>query len=501
MSLKKLSILLLVVLLLLPFAACNQDNTNSGTVSLTDSTVSTESTTSEKVLFEGLPTDTYDGREVNILVGGLQQGDRYQSREIFGDETINELINDAVLARNSIVEEKFDIKITGYATGAGESITTMIRALNQSQDATYDILAPFMNDAAVMASEGFFYNLKEIDNMRLDGAYWDQRANEDLEIMNKLYFTTGYISILDNECTQCMIFNKDVVENYSVPNLYDLVLNGEWTIDKMLQITRDVTADTDGEAGMTYKDMWGLYINSGEPTHMFIAAGQRFVDKDGNGNPIITIDTPQAQAVIAKLAEVMGDRQSSIIIEDLQSTALGEGFEDCYYLASEQLAAGKTLLRTMCLVDLRDLADKYFEYGILPLPKYDMNQDNYYSNVSTFPVPGYCIPIQAADKDFSALVLSALCEASEDTLNTAYYDQMLKNRRFVDNESKEMLDIIFENRVYDLGVVFNWSGIRDVISTSVTNGQNTFASTWEAAEASVTNAMNTTIDAFSSLND
>ena len=244
-----------------------------------------------------------------------------------------------------------------------------------------------------------------------------------------------------------------------------------------------------------------MYINDPEPQHMFIAAGQRFVKKDGAGNPIITIDTTEAVDVISKLAEVMGDRQASIIIEGLTAEAQADGFSDVYYLASERISQGKALLRTMCLIDLWDIADSSidFDFGILPLPKYNKEQENYYSNVSTFPVPGYAISIYAKDKDLSALVLSALSEASEGTLNEAYYEKLLKRRRFTDEDSSEMLDIIFENRVYDLGVVFSNWGIRDIVGNSVKNGTNTFASTWASSKSSVEAAMQTTIEAFEAL--
>ena len=501
MLIKKIGIMLLVVMLLLPFAACGEKPAESIAPTSND----TSATTSEvKKLFEGLPEVNYGGKEVQFLIGGEEQGVRYFSREIFGDEDSEDIINVAVLDRNRLVEEKFGIKIKGYATAAGESLISMIRIHNQSQDSEYDIMAPYMDGAVTLAAEGFFHNLKSIPNMRIDGDFWDQRANEDLEIMGKLYFTTGYISILDNECTQCLIFNKNVAKDYlDGENLYELVKSGDWTIDKMIELARKVTNDTDGVQGMTYKDTWGLYVNSSSPTHMFIAAGQRLVKKDGAGNPIITIDSTDSARAVTKLVDVLNDEKASIIIENLTAEATADGFPDVYFLASNQISQNKALLRTMCLIDLWDIADsdQDFDFGILPLPKLDKEQDKYYSNVSTFPVPAYVIPVYAKDKDMSALVLSAMSEASEDTLNEAYYNKLLKRRRFNDIDSREMLDIIFEDRVYDLGAVFNWGGIRDVVNNSVKNGSNTFASTWEASKGTVEAAMQKTIDSFQQLGD
>lgn len=42
--------------------------------------------------------------------------------------------------------------------------------------------------------------------LHLENSWWDQNANKTLQIDDKLYFTTGDISILDNECmlTVCL---------------------------------------------------------------------------------------------------------------------------------------------------------------------------------------------------------------------------------------------------------------------------------------------------------
>ena len=172
MNLKKISVLLLASILLISLAACNDKPKESET----SQTTSAETSQAPKKMFEGLPENNYEGREVYFLVGGEQQGPRYYSREILADETSEDVINTAVLERNRLVEEKFNVKIKVYATTATDNLISMIRTLHNSQDSTYDILAPFMNDAAAMAAEGFFYNLKTIPNMRIDGPWWDQNA-------------------------------------------------------------------------------------------------------------------------------------------------------------------------------------------------------------------------------------------------------------------------------------------------------------------------------------
>ncbi|HPE94658.1 MAG TPA: hypothetical protein PLT66_01135, partial [Bacillota bacterium] len=211
----------------------------------------------------------------------------------------------------------------------------------------------------------------------------------------------------------------------------------------------------------------------------------------------ISITDGNAADVVAKIASIIGGNKDVQIIENANIS--GTGASDVYYYATEALATGRALFRTMCLVDLYELSDYNCSYGILPIPKFDAEQDDYYCVVSTILVPGIAIPVTNPNPENAALVLAAMGEASTDTLNTAYYDTLLKNRKVEDTESGEMLDIIFENRVYDLGVVFAWGSINNALSlgNSVSaTGSSNFASYWGSIQSSVQTAMDKTIESF-----
>ena len=57
-----------------------------------------------------------------------------------------------------------------------------------------------------------------------------------------------------------------------------------------------------------------------------------------------------------------------------------------------------------------------------------------------------------------------------------------------------MLDFIFNNRVYDLGAIYTWGGIRDFLNTICVNGTDMFASKYEANKDSIEAAINNTLD-------
>ena len=91
--------------------------------------------------------------------------------------------------------------------------------------------------------------------------------------------------------------------------------------------------------------------------------------------------------------------------------------------------------------------------------------------------------------------LEAMAYYSVDTLTTAYYDNALKSRYIRDEESGEMLDILFATRVYDLGFIFNWGGSGDIINNMYKKKQTDIVSQWESirakSEAALADAMET----------
>jgi hypothetical protein len=64
------------------------------------------------------------------------------------------------------------------------------------------------------------------------------------------------------------------------------------------------------------------------------------------------------------------------------------------------------------------------------------------------------VPSNAPDIERTGMILEALCYESTDTVIKAYYEVLLKTKISRDDESEKMLDIMFQNRWYNLSSVF-----------------------------------------------
>ena len=71
----------------------------------------------------------------------------------------------------------------------------------------------------------------------------------------------------------------------------------------------------------------------------------------------------------------------------------------------------------------------------------------------------------------------------------AYYDTALNNRYIRDEDSGEMLDIIFASRVYDFGFIFDVGGMGTLIQTMFNSRKNNFASEYEKRESKAQSAL------------
>ena len=89
-----------------------------------------------------------------------------------------------------------------------------------------------------------------------------------------------------------------------------------------------------------------------------------------------------------------------------------------------------------------------------------------------------------------------MAAASTDTLKQAYYDITLQRRTTRDEESKEMIDIMLENRIVDLSYVYDWNQLRQTIQDIVRGSSNTYASTIDSIKTPFITSMNKTIEKF-----
>jgi len=158
-------------------------------------------------------------------------------------------------------------------------------------------------------------------------------------------------------------------------------------------------------------------------------------------------------------------------------------------------ASGRSLFLTAEIKGAQLLRDMDDTFGIVPYPKYDENQDSYYSsfvNQCLF----YTIPVTNTHLKETAVISDYTSYLSMQDVLPVYYGNVVEQKGLRNEDSIEMLDIILNTKSVDLGILFGWtSSILDSMRSNLYNGNSNTASLIEKQEKLIVKNMEKTVEA------
>ena len=503
---RRIAFLLALLILAGSFTACSESTENAETTASTSDTASADAVAAN--------TETEETADPNARVdSGLEAGLSYdgytfnifQHSQLYTDFSAEELtgepINDADFERMAAVEDKLSVEIESHILSAGmRDGHTPLSITVQAGTNDYDIGALSAYSACNALIAGLLTNLFTIQNLDLERQWWDQYCIEECTFGDAVYFMTGDISIGDNKNTFSAYFNKNLVEEYQLPNYYEMVDNGTWTIENFQKqaeaITADLDYDKDGNHVNDPDDIYGIWIWDDVMMGIVNAADIKCcsINKE-TGNLELTlmsekfIDTFNKFAAYAFNTDVTCAYQRNGLAQDYGMLGFRDG-RGLFYLQSLGVATY-----------LRDMED---EFGILPLPKYDEQQERYVSSGASWGLPFYVVPRLTHDEDGYArlgAITQLLAYESMYTMTPAYYEQTLQHKVSRDEESARMLDLIFASRTYDFGWYFEVGTFNEAIMNMLRNYSNAFVSAYQRSASRVEKALVKTNDAIKALED
>lgn len=445
----------------------------------TETTESTQTITetTEAAEVPEVPDADYGGTSYDILTCGNWAQDWTEIYEFQAEELTGEAINDGVYNRNLKVADKFNVEINeihhmGNGDGGTGKGLVFVQKSVQAGDGLYDLSLICTYDCSVLAAEGYLLDLMtDVPYVDLSKSWWDQKATEDMAIAGRMYYSTGDITMIDNECTFCILFNKQMIEDYSLDDPYTLVKEGTWTIDRFVDMASQVSVDTNGDGKYTDADTYGYCIWWEAMGGIIAGSGGRFCDLNDKGEIELTFLNERTLDALNKFTVLAYDQTLSYSI---QKSA--DKIEDMF--ANDQVMFYS---RYLCIV--KKYRDMDTDFGILPYPKYDEAQKEYYSSVSSYGCSHICVPVAVEDLEMTGAVLEYMAAVSKDIVTPAYYDVTLQGKVLRDEESTEMLDIILNGRVFDLGWNYQIGDLYSDVLQMYMKSSTDFVSMYEKKEA------------------
>ncbi|MBP5208715.1 MAG: hypothetical protein J6330_09715 [Clostridia bacterium] len=469
---KFLVILLCLIFAVSAFTACagNPDDTGKSDQTKDSTTESPDPVETEDPNYIMDP-DTiaaagqFRGKTLTILAND----DFWPADDLYVEEDSEDPVNSAIYNRNLYVEDTYGITIEVVYDS---DVSTTLKNAYKSGLNDYSVAAFNAFKACPLASENIFRDLTTIENLDLTKHYWDQGLYEGLSIDNKLFYITGDISTKANAGTFIMIFNKKLASDYDLPNFYDAVRNNTWTLDMLNDIIKEYGYVDNGNSKVDVEDTYGMGIQIEAYLALFFGAGGRMVLKDQDDLPYLDVNTDKNIAIIDKIYNITRVDNKTIDAHD--------HLNEPPFTSESKFASSVAFTENRCIfyitnaANLAGLREMDADYGVLPIPKFDASQKEYYCYVyhgATL----FVIPVMNKDTAFTGFALEALCFESYKRVTPAYYEQTLKGKYQRDADSFEMIDIACRNRLWDLGYYARWNGIDDSFIQQIKKGTGTFA--------------------------
>ena len=413
-----------------------------------------------------------------------------------GVEEINgDIINDAIYQRNRYVEERFDININivkrlGIWGNEGQ-FNDAVRNSVKAGDNAYDLIAGYSVAIAPLAAEGMFTNWNTVPHIDYNSPWWVQKLADELTIDGKLYFMTGDLSLTMIGNMMVFYYNKSLQANYGIEDLYQTVLDGKWTYDKLYDISKSVYNDINGDGEKNLGDTFGLGVEPGNFTdQLFVSMGQSLTQKGDDGYPYLVVNSPGTYERLDRIIALFHENPGVYRIPESGERPTREMFR-----------RGESLFCIGYLEFAENLRDMKDDFGIIPSPKYDEAQKKYLG-LTQDGFSLFCIPITSERLDFVGAITETMAAESYRHLTPAYYETALKVKYARDEVTAQMLDIIRNGIYFDFGYVNTTSinGIHFLLRDMVERNNRDFLSTYEKRERQYEAALQKLLEAYNSYN-
>ena len=354
-------------------------------------------------------------------------------------------INNGVMERKEYIENTYGVTLNWINCGGSGMLGKLTNAaMNKGQvgEEIIHVAMPHVFEAMQIVVDDAVYAMGS-DYINFEADYFSQESVEQYTLAGNTFFAGGDISFLDEQTAYVLFYNNAVAEQFgkAFPDLYAATLNGTWTIDTLYDLAGSVSENLDGKDEYTDADKYGLGTTQLDSYFQYFGVYQVGKGKDSAGNEVfaLTIENDKVQTIVEKMLYASKNKDSI-------RTSWG-GWSEMGLAFSENrlLFYHEVLQKTFTF-------GEGIDYGILPFPKLNTEQDRYY-------VPGaqqatiVCIPRATSSRVLSECMVEILAKSASEYIAPAYSaairEQLTGN--YVDVAMQVIEEQLFPNLMYDIG--------------------------------------------------
>lgn len=266
----------------------------------------------------------------------------------------------------------------------------------------------------------------------------------------------------------------EISKNYDNRSIYQIVKDGDWTIATMEEMALDKVDTVNGMYGITFTNAVALDA-------FYFGAGFRMID---NNNGVLELSNDLVSSTMINYYDKLKTiyHNDNVKNEETDNLALFHN--------------NKSFVHAATIADAQRYTEKEIDFALLPMPKLSTAQTEYYT-VANYWVSMYGIPVNAADKTMSGMIMEGLASEGHRAVKDKIYFDLFQARFMAVLEKAEMLDIVTKSVVFDSGRTFStsigslWADFRNGIDGNdawpTIYGKN--AETWEVNVAKLFTAL------------
>jgi len=445
---KTVSILLLLLICSTMIITSCSDTTDN------DKTPDTETSAADsESIVEADPLDVPTDKDYGGYTFTLNSYDHTAYKgEHFAETLTGDLVNDAVYERNTKAEELFNIKInTVIGKWGNDEARGLVSRSVLAGDEEYDMFTGNTYNMTFLSAEGYFKRIADVPYIDYTNPWWNQYIYNELSVGDNVYLMTGDISLSNYGQIGAIYFNKTYINDYNMDDPYKLVEDDKWYCDTLISMTKDFYVDLNGngerdgtydntEGTMTLTDdLYGIYscrASIFEIAHHWVPV----TTKNAENYPEITFYSERTASMFDKLKDYLIESNGSYCPDGWTDyTVFVSG--GCVFMPHNIHQTTYALMR-----------ESNVDYGFVPIPKYDENQENYRTAGGGLVV---AVPITASNPERTGMVMETLAYYGKQFVYPAYVEKTITQKGTRDDKAQKMLEIILGSVYYNFGVAYS----------------------------------------------
>ena len=404
----------------------------------------------EQTTSGGAELPSFTGNKVRILAWADSEYLEFNPETLTG-----EVVNDAVITRNSAVESRLGVEMVWtFERGSGATVDSapwnekLVKAV-QAQEDNYDAIAAHSKTIALNAYSGVCADLLVGDAfpyLELEQTWWPASLTEDASIGGRLFFLTGDIAQSFSEKLMLCFANEEMLANAGVTDIFATVLDGEWTFERFTELCATVDRGHGGNADEA-NDRFGYigYFSDFDP--WLYAAGMKLYSSDADGKLSLAVSVSDLPVIntLDMLKTLLNGRSG------WKASTAGK--------ALSAFASGRSLFMTGTLDTVKKFArlESYsdsLKLVHLPMPKYNRDTADYRTCLEAY-FTMYAVPVTAPDRAMVSAFLECMANEGYLKITPAVFETDFLYRYDGSSPQRDMFDIIKEGAVLDPGRIFS----------------------------------------------